>query len=146
VFGVFSFDGLIETFLLLIEIVWVCDRLIVIKLPIVFIQMLIQNSYKEYHSQMRSDLDLLMPRSNSIELLVINTLIYLLVEFLKGLSINIIHQNLVPASTDVLEPLGTEFLQHKYNLCELLLRHLFESLVETVLLAQGHLLDLRLLL
>jgi hypothetical protein len=70
-----------------------------------------------------------MAQTRHIELLVFNKLIDLLVEFLKSLRINIIHQNLIPTATDMLEPLGTELLQNSYDLSQFLLRDLFQSLV-----------------
>ena len=80
------------------------------------------------------------------DFLIFNNIIQLLRYLFKSLRINIIHMNLIPWPTNMLKPLHGVLLNHEYNLCQILLCYLFQSLVKSILLCQWNLLNLILLL
>ena len=74
-------------------------------------------------------------------LLIFYKVVNFLAELFKTFCINMVHKYLVPAATDVLEPIRTQLLDHQDNLSQLLLCNLLESLMEAVFFTQRHLLN-----
>lgn len=74
------------------------------------------------------------------QLLVLNEIVQFIGKLFESFTIDIVYQNLVSRSADMFKTFRRVFLDEMDDLRELLLSDLFESLMESVLFAQGYLL------